>query len=701
MMQAAEWENHEGTALITLDNPPVNALGHALRAALAEAVDEAEADPAIRAIVIRAARRTFPAGADIREFGKPSAPPLLPDLCARVEACTKPVVAAIHGTALGGGLELALACHARVALASARIGFPEVTLGLLPGAGGTQRAPRLIGAEPALRLMTTGRPIRAAEALALGLVDRVVEDDVTAAALDLAAELAAALARTGHPPVATRTRAEGFRDPIAYEAAIAAARATVQHPDLPAPGRIIDCVEAALLLPFNAGLSFERAAFGDLVDSPAAKGLRHAFLAERRVTKIPEAGAKPRTIGHVGVVGGGLMGAGILVALLDAGLTATLVERDRDALAAGLERVATIHEAAVTKGKLKPERRDADWARLSGSTDLAALAAADLVIEAVPEDEALKADLFRRLDPILKPGALLATNTSYLDVNVLARVTSRPADVIGLHFFSPANIMRLVEVIVGAETAPDAVATGFALAQRMGKTAVRAGVCDGFIGNRILTAYRTAADITVEDGASPYDVDAAMRDFGFPLGPYELADRTGLDISWARRKRLAPLRDPEARYVAIADRLCEAGLFGQKTGAGWYIYPEGTRGGRRDPSVLALIAEERARKGIIPRAIPDDEIVRRCLLAMIAEGARIAEEGIALRPSDIDVVMLAGYAFPRWRGGPMKAADLIGLLQVRTELAALAPAAPAIWSPPPILSDLIKHGRRFDDLNGD
>jgi 3-hydroxyacyl-CoA dehydrogenase len=697
MMPAAEWENHEGIALITLDNPPVNALGHALRAALAEALDEAEADPAIRAIVIRAARRTFPAGADIREFGKTPLPPLLPDLCTRIEACTKPVVAALHGTALGGGLELALAAHARVALSSAKLGFPEVTLGLLPGAGGTQRAPRLIGAEPALRMMTSGRPLRAADALAIGLVDRVVEDDVTAAALALAADLAA----TGHPPVPTRNRAEGFRDPIAYEAAITAAREPVQHPDLPAPGRIIDCIEAALLLPFDAGLSFERAAFGDLVDSPAAKGLRHAFLAERRVTKIPEAGAKPRTIDHVGVVGGGLMGAGILVALLDAGLTATLVERDRDALAAGLERIATLHESAVAKGKLKPERRDADWARLSGATDLAALATADLVIEAVPEDEALKADLFRRLDPILKPGALLATNTSYLDVNVLARVTSRPADVLGLHFFSPAHLMRLVEVIAGAVTAPDAVATGFALAQRMGKTAVRAGVCDGFIGNRILTAYRTAADITVEDGASPYDVDAAMRGFGFPLGPYELADRTGLDISWARRKRLAPLRDPEARYVAIADRLCEAGLLGQKTGAGWYLYPEGTRGGRRDPSVLALIAEERARKGITPRAFADHEIARRCLLAMIAEAARIAEEGIALRPSDIDVVMLAGYAFPRWRGGPMKAADMIGLLQVRTELAALAPVAPAIWTPPPILSDLIKYGRRFDDLNGD
>ncbi|MBI1218786.1 MAG: 3-hydroxyacyl-CoA dehydrogenase [Rhodobacteraceae bacterium] len=697
MMQAAEWENHEGTALITLDNPPVNALGHDLRAALAAAVDEAEADPAIHAIVIRAARRTFPAGADIREFGKPPVPPLLPDLCTRIEACSKPVVAALHGTALGGGLELALAAHARVALASTRLGFPEVALGLLPGAGGTQRTPRLIGAEATLRMMTNGRPIRAAEALALGLVDRVVEDDVTAAALALAAELAAA----GQPPVPTRERTEGFHYPVAYEAAIATARKAPQNPDLPAPGRIIDCVEAALLLPFDAGLSFERAAFGDLVDSAAAKGLRHAFLAERRVTKIPEAGATPRAIAHVGVVGGGLMGAGILVALLDAGLTATLVERDADALTTGLERIATIHEAAVAKGRMKPERRDADWARLSGSTDLAVLAEADLVIEAVPEDEALKADLFRRLDPILKPGAPLATNTSYLDVNVLARVTSRPSDVLGLHFFSPANVMRLVEVIAGAETAPDAVATGFALAKRMGKTAVRAGVCDGFIGNRILTAYRTAADITVEDGATPYAVDAAMRGFGFPLGPYQLADRTGLDISWARRKRMAPLRDPEARYVAIADRLCEAGRLGQKTGAGWYAYPEGARQGQEDPAVLAVIAAERAAKGLTPQDFTADEIARRCLLAMIAEAARIAEEGIALRPSDIDVVMLAGYAFPRWRGGPMKAADLIGLLPVRTELAALAPSAPAIWTPPPILSELIKYGRCFDDLNGD
>ncbi|MDE3028584.1 MAG: enoyl-CoA hydratase/isomerase family protein, partial [Paracoccaceae bacterium] len=660
MIQTVAWKNREGVAVVTLDNPPVNALGQDLRAGIWQAIEAAEADPAIHAVVICATGRNFSAGADIREFGKIPVAPSLPDLCNLIEACAKPVIAAIQGRALGGGLELALAAHVRIALSNAKVGLPEVTLGILPGAGGTQRAPRLVGGEAALRLILGGKPLRATDAQAIGLLDGVVEDGLVEAAIALAREMAA----DGKPLVPTRARNDGFRDPAAYEAAIAAARAAqakaVANPDLPAPSRIVDCIEAALLLPFDAGLAFERSAFDDCLGSIGARGLRHAFLAERRTSKIPEAGTPPRSIAHVGVIGGGLMGAGIIVSLLGAGFAVSLVERNHESLVAGLERIADIHENAMTKGRMTSAARDEQWARLKGSADIATLAEVDLVIEAASEDEAIKTALFRQLDTVVKPGAILATNTSYLDINTLAAATSRPGDVVGLHFFSPAHIMRLMEVVVGDQTAPDVVTAGFALAARLGKIAVRAGVCDGFIGNRILTAYRAAADFTLEDGASPAEIDAAMRAFGKALGPYQVSDMAGLDISWARRKRLAPTRDPKARYVAIADRLCEAGRFGQKSGAGYYSYAEG-RGGKEDPTTQTIIDAERTAKGITPRSFTAEEIQRRCLVAMANEGARILQEGIALRPSDIDVVLLSGYGYPRWRGGPMQSADEIGL----------------------------------------
>ena len=689
------WTLRDGVAVVTVDHPPVNALSHAVRRGLMAALDDAEADDLVRAVVIAAVGRTFPAGADIAEFGKPPADPWLPEVCDRIERCAKPVIAALHGTALGGGFEVALAAHYRIALASARVGLPEVTLGLVPGAGGTQRVPRLIGAEQALRLMLTGKPVGAAEALALGLIDGVVEDDL----LDQAVALAVMLADEGKGPRPTRERREGMRDPIAYEAAIAAARAALSEPRLPAPGRIIDCVEAALLLPFENGMAFERAAFEDCVASEESAGLRHAFFAERRAAKIPEAGATPRPVGHAGVIGGGLMGAGIAHVLLGAGLRVTLVERERDALAAGLERVAMTQEKAVARGKMTEAERDAQWARLYGALDIGALAEADLAIEAVYEDEALKAGIFREMDRVMRPGAVLASNTSYLDINHLARVISRPADVLGLHFFSPVPAMKLLEVVVGDQTAPEVVATGFELARQLGKQAVRAGVCDGFIGNRILTAYRSAADFLLEDGATPAQVDAAMRAFGFPMGPYEVIDRTGLEISWSRRKRLAATRDPAARYVAIADRLCEAGRTGRKAGRGYYSYDDGGKGAE-DAEVLALIVSEREAKGIVARPIGAGEIRDRCLAAMVNEGARILEEGVALRPSDIDVVMLAGYGFPRWRGGPMEAADLAGILQIRNRLVGYAAEDPTFWEPAVMLGEMIKNGRRFADMNG-
>jgi len=693
MSDAVRLERDGDVALLVIDNPPVNALGLAVRQGLVAGLAAAVDDPEVRAIVIRAEGRTFPAGADISEFGKPPVDPWLPEVCNRIEASPKPVVAAIQGTALGGGLELALGAHWRVALASARVGLPEVSLGILPGAGGTQRVPRLVGAGPALDMMISGKPLGAAQALAMGLLDAVVETDLTAAALRLAHRLAS----EGAAPRPVRDRRDGMRDPVGYEQAIAAARKAHGAARLPGPGRIIDCVEAALLLPFDQGMAFECAAFTDLVASPEAAGLRHAFFSERRAVRMPEAAVPARPLDHIGVVGGGLMGAGIAYACLTAGYHVSLMDRDREGLVRGLERVAKLQESAVAKGRMTPAQRDADWARLGGTLDLAQLGACDMVIEAVFEDFDIKADVLRGLDAVLKPGAVLATNTSYLDVNALAAVTARPQDVVGLHFFSPAHVMKLLEIVVADATAPDAVATGLALAKRLGKVAVRSGVCDGFIGNRSLSAYRQAAEYLVEDGASVAQVDRAMRGFGMPLGPFEVSDMAGLQIAWARRKRLAATRDPALRYVAIADRLCEAGRFGHSNGKGWYAYD-----GRKpveDPEVTAIIDAERASHGITPQAFSDDDIRTRLLVAMANEGAKILAEGIALRPSDIDVVKLFGYGFPRWEGGPMLWADRFGLLQLKLAVERFAPQAPGFWVPAPNLEDMIRNGTRFSALN--
>ena len=693
MSEAVRLERDGDVAILVIDSPPVNALGLAVRRGIVDALDAATADAGIRAIVIRAEGRTFPAGADITEFGKPPADPWLPEVCSRIEACPKPVVAAIHGTALGGGLELALGAHWRIALASARVGLPEVSLGILPGAGGTQRVPRLVGAGPALDMMISGQPMTAARALAMGLLDEVVETDLPGAALGLARRLIA----QGAAPRPVRDRRDGMRDPVAYEAAVSTTRKAQAGARLPGPARIVDCVEAALLLPFDQGLAFERAAFTELVASPEAGGLRHAFFAERRAARMPEAAVPSRKLEHIGVIGGGLMGAGIAYACLTAGYRVSLLDRDREGLVRGLERVAKLQEAAVDKGRMTPAQRDEGWARLGGSLELGQLAGCDLVVEAVFEDFDVKADVLRALDGVLKPGAVLATNTSYLDVNALAAVTSRPADVVGLHFFSPAHVMKLLEIVVGAQTAPDAVATGLALAKRLGKVAVRSGVCDGFIGNRILSAYRQAAEYLVEDGASVAQVDRAMRGFGMPLGPFEVSDMAGLQIAWARRKRQAATRDPGLRYVAIADRLCEAGRFGQSNGKGWYAYD-----GRKpveDPAVTELIAAERAARGIVAQPFADEDIRTRLLVAMANEGAKILAEGVALRPSDIDVVKLFGYGFPRWEGGPMLWADRFGVLQLKSAVERYAPQAPRFWVPAPNLDAMMRNGTHFGDLN--
>ncbi|MGB3816638.1 3-hydroxyacyl-CoA dehydrogenase NAD-binding domain-containing protein, partial [Achromobacter pulmonis] len=495
---------------------------------------------------------------------------------------------------------------------------------------------------------------------------------------------------------------QALADKAAALAAVDAAgqRIAASTRGLFSPAKILDAVRAAVELPFDEGLRAERTLFLQCLDSPQRAGLVHAFFAERETAKIPELKqAAPRRLDSVGVIGGGTMGAGIAVAVLDAGLPVIMVEQDAAALARGRQRVEHVYDLLVGKGRMTADERAARLARLTGATDYAALGAADLIIEAVFEDMDVKLAVFAQLDRVAKPGAVLATNTSYLDVDRIAQATRSPADVLGLHFFSPANIMKLLEVVVGRQTAADTVATGFELARRLRKIPVRAGVCDGFIGNRILAVHRQAADMMMEDGASPYEIDAAVRDFGYPMGPYQMADLAGGDIGWATRKRRAATRDPALRYVQIPDRLCERGWFGQKTGRGFYLYPDGARQGTPDPEVLAIIDAERQRAGVTARAFGIEDIQRRYLAAMINEAANVLHQGIALRPSDIDMVFLSGYGFPRHRGGPMHYADRVGLAQVLADIRSFAQEDPAFWKPSPLLVELAESGRDFSSLN--
>jgi len=684
--------------LVTIDHAPVNALSADVRRGLLAAIEAADSDRSVEAVLLVGAGRNFIAGADIREFGKPPVPPSLPDVCNRIEACTKPVVAAIHGAALGGGLEVALAAHYRIAVEGAKLGLPEVQLGLLPGAGGTQRTPRLIGAEAALDLILSGRHASAKEALALGLVDRLgASGDVLAEGLAYVHELLA-----GDAAVRRTRDAGALSDRAASLAAVAAARAETAKKSrgLFSPLKIVDAIEAAITQRFEEGLRVERQLFLQCLDSPQRAGLIHAFFAEREVLKAPETrDAKPRALNAVGVVGGGTMGAGIAVAVLDAGLPVTMIERDEASLARGRAHIEKVYDGLIAKGRLSAAKKDEFMARWTGSTSYDALSNADLVIEAVFEDLAVKQAVFAELDRVCKAGAVLATNTSYLDIDAIAASISRPADVIGLHFFSPANIMKLLEVVVPQAVSADVVATAFELAKKLRKTPVRARVCDGFIGNRILAVYRSAADAMMEDGASPYQIDAAVRAFGFPMGPFQVVDLAGGDIGWAARKRRAATRDPAARYVQIADRLCERGWFGQKTGRGFYLYPEGSRSGQPDPEVEAIIDAERERAGITPRNFTDDEIIRRYMAAMINEGANVVHERIALRPLDVDVTLLYGYGFPRYRGGPMKYADMVGLPSILADIRGFAKEDPLFWQASPLLVELVERGADFASLN--
>ena len=631
-------------AVVTVDNPPVNALSQALRQGLWDAVGALDADAGVRAVVLICAGRTFIAGADVREFGKPPQPPHLPDLVDHIEAAAKPWVAAIHGSALGGGFEVALGCRFRVALDSASVGLPEVTLGIVPGASGTVRTPRLAGVAAAVDLVTTGRPVKAPKARDLGLIDAGLTGALRAAAVDFAR---AALDRPLPPPVSQRevTPPEpGFWDE--REAAIAR-RARGEA----APLRALACLRKAAEAPFAEAMAFERATFLDLRGSDQAQALRAVFFAERAAPR-PAAlrDVAPLPLARVGVVGGGTMGAGIAAALRDAGLPVVLVERDADSVARGIANLQRIFEGGVKRGKLTPDQAAARLAGVTGSTDYAALADVDLVIEAVFEDIGVKRAVFEQLGRHCRSDAVLATNTSYLDPRLIAEVVPDPGRFIGLHFFSPANVMRLLEIVPTPETRPEVLATGFALGRALGKIPVQAGICEGFIGNRILKRYRAAAEDLVRRGIAIAQVDTAMRDYGFAMGPFEAQDLGGLDIAFLQRE--GARAEGQDVPATLGDILVRAGRKGQKTGGGWYDYQPGDRTPHPSAEVARLLA------GRITQAEPMDRpaIARHLVAQMATEGEAILAEGIAQSPSDIDLVEIHGYGFPRWRGGPMFAA---------------------------------------------
>ena len=634
----------DGVLLIEIDHPPVNALSTDVRAGLLAALVHGAATASIEAMAITGAGKVFIGGADIRELSQPPAEPILPTIVAAIETSAKPVVAAINGAALGGGLEVALAAHRRIANPSATLALPEVKLGIVPGAGGTQRLPRLIGIPAAIDLIATGKIVSAAEALKLGIIDRVESGNLPAAAIAAVRSLIGVAPRRTGECVVPAAKAEAID--AATSKALARARGQT------APQEAVRLVRLSAERSLAEGLAEERKTFLRLRESEQAAALRHVFFAERAAAKVPGLdGVQPRPVETIGVVGMGLMGSGIATTILDAGYKAIAVEQSDDAAAKGRARIEGLLDRALQSGRIDAAGKEDRLRRLATSADLRSLSAADLVIEAVFDDLAVKTELFVRLDGIVRPDAILATNTSYLDPDKIAAATTRPERVLGLHFFSPANVMRLLEVVRCARTAPDVLATGLTVAKRLRKLPIVCGVTEGFIGNRIFSAYRREAEFVLEDGALPHQIDAAMEEYGFAMGPFAVFDLTGLEIAWARRKRQAATRDPKARYVDVADRLCEAGRFGQKTGRGWYLYRDGKR--TIDPEVTAMIEASRAAKGLKPREISADEIKARLLKAMADEGVALLAEGIAARASDIDLVLINGYGFPAHKGGPM------------------------------------------------
>jgi 3-hydroxyacyl-CoA dehydrogenase len=697
----AEYKVHGDVAVITMDNPPVNGLGHATRAGIANGLERAIADASVKAIVITGAGKAFSGGADITEFGTPKAlaEPNLHSVIRVVENSDKPVVAAIHSVAMGGGLELALGCNYRIAAPGASIALPEVKLGILPGAGGTQRLPRVLGVETALNMIVSGEPVKSellAQLPGQKLFDRMAASPESL--LDEAIAFARSVADTRPLPL---VRDLPCKHPMG-DAYFQFARNMVKGmaKNLPAPVKCVDAVEAATQGRFEDGLAKERALFVYLVQTPESAALRHIFFAERAASKIPDVPADTprRDIKSVAVVGAGTMGGGISMNFLNAGIPVTLLEMKQDALDRGAATIRKNYEAQVKKGKLKADKYEQRMSLLKTTLDYNDLKDADLVIEAVFEEMSVKQKVFETLDAVMKPGAILATNTSTLDVNKIASFTKRPQDVVGLHFFSPANVMKLLEVIRGAKTGKDVLATVMSLAKKIKKTAVVSGVCDGFIGNRMIEQYSRQAGFLLDEGATPQQVDKAIEKFGFAMGPFRMGDLAGNDIGWAIRKRRA-VEHPDMLYSRTADKLCELGRFGQKTGAGWYDYQPGKRDAIPSDAVVKMIEAHRKELGITPRKISDDEIVQRLVYALVNEGARILQDGIASRASDIDMVYLTGYGFPIHRGGPMLYADQVGLFNVMQAMKRFQrnPRDDAkFWEPAPLLARLVAEGKTFN-----
>lgn len=691
---SASYQLHGDTAVITLENPPVNGLGHATRVGIVDGVNRALDDDAVKAIVLVGAGKGFSGGADIREFNTPKAlqEPSLHTVIRVIEGSTKPVVAAIHGMAMGGGLELALGCHYRVAAAGAQIALPEVKLGILPGAGGTQRLPRVIGLEPALNMIVSGTPVLSEKLAGTRLFDQMVDGELLPGALAFARSIADQRPlpkvrdiRIEHP------NAEGY---------LQFARNTVRvvAGPFPAPLQCVEAVAATVSKKFDDGLKFERELFLALVQTPESKALRHAFFAERAASKIPDVPADTplRDIRSAAVIGAGTMGGGIAMNFANAGIPVTLLETKQEALDKGLATIRKNYENSMKKGKLSQAQLDQRMGLIAGTLSYEAIGSADIVIEAVFEDMAVKETVFRKLDEVMKPGAILASNTSTLDVDQIAAFTKRPQDVIGTHFFSPANVMKLLEIVRGEKTAADVLATVMNLAKKIRKTGVVSGVCDGFIGNRMVEQYIRQAGFLLEEGCLPEQVDKAIEKFGFAMGPFRMSDLAGNDIGWYIRKRRY-IEKPEVTYSKIADKLCEQGRFGQKTSAGWYDYKPGDRKPLPSEAVNQMIVAHSADIGVQRRKISDEEIVERLVYALVNEGAHILEEGIALRASDIDMVYLTGYGFPLFRGGPMFHADSIGLSNVLRAIHRYAKGQhPEAWQPAPLLARLAAEGKSFN-----
>jgi 3-hydroxyacyl-CoA dehydrogenase len=697
MSNVVQLEKRASVGIIWVDNPPVNALSQAVRAGLASALRRALDDSALTAIVLACRGRTFIAGADITEFGKGPLEPPLQDVIRALDASPKPIVAALHGTALGGGLEVALACNYRVLSRDAKCGLPEVKLGILPGAGGTQRLPRLIGVERALELIVTGEPVSAARALTLGIADAMVDGDLADGAVRFAEGIAQErpLPRVSDKPARlSEPDAAAFFE-RAEQGALKRSRGAR------AQSRCIQAVRASVELPFEDGLRLERRLIEEALDSRESAALRHVFFAERKAAKIPDISQDTSTfaVNEVAVLGAGTMGGGIAMVFANAGMNVILLDREQSYIDKGLEIIRKNYAATVAKKRLSQSEMDARLGRIRGTTRYEDLAGTDLVIEAVFEEMALKQEIFGKLSEVCRNDAILATNTSTLDVNAIARATSRPEQVIGLHFFSPANVMRLLEIVRGERTSKPVIRTSMQLAKRVGKVGVLVGVCYGFVGNRMLHQYYREAQFLIQEGALPQQLDKAITDFGFAMGPCATSDLAGIDVGWRIRKA-QPKPPPGERYSgAVPDRLAEMGRFGQKTNAGFYRYEPGNRTPLADPEVEAIILQMSQELGITRRPMSDEEILARCLYAMINEGAKILDEGIALRASDIDIVWQSGYGFPAHRGGPMFHADTIGIAQVHDRVRAFEKQHGKVWTPARLLTELAERGGTFVELD--